>query len=142
MLERSALYFRRCDKFPDPLEGRLSSPDVHGTSESDRAFRGAYPIKDDYEKEAAAQEVTRGCIFVNCWNMRNEEDPRMWRDYTTSADSVVIQSSVGILGRAVGNEITMSAVRYVPLSSPRMKFSELTVFFIRTWLLNTKANYD
>jgi len=131
ILAHAALYFRRCDKFEDPLEGRLSPKEVHGTSESEKAFRAAYPIKSDYESAAAAQEITRGCIFVNCWNMRNEEDARMWNGYTGGSDSLAIQSTVGQLRRAISDDITMSAVRYVPLSTPRIKFSELTVFFYK-----------
>jgi hypothetical protein len=131
MLRRSALYFRRCDKFPDPLEGRLSNRFIHGTSKSDRAFVSAYNVEQDYDKEAAAQEVTRGCVFVNCWHMGDAESERMWKKYTTTPDSVVITSTVGDLRAAMGAEIVLAGIRYVPLTTPRIKFSELTVFFYK-----------
>jgi hypothetical protein len=61
MLRRSALYFRRCDKFPDPLEGRLSNRFIHGTSKSDRAFDAADKVKtlcDQYCPTASVERST------------------------------------------------------------------------------------
>ena len=77
MLRTSSLYFCRCDKFRDPLEGRLSKQGIHGTSASDKAFTARYPIAADYHASAAAQEVARGCMFVNCWHMNTRESNRM-----------------------------------------------------------------
>ena len=131
MLRQSALYFRRCDKFSDPLEGRLSNRVIHGTSKSDREFASVYNIQQDYDKETAAQEITRGCVFVNCWHMGDVESQRMWQEYTTAPDSVVIVSAVGDLRAAVGDDVVLAGVRYVPLTTPRIKFSELTVFFYK-----------
>lgn len=131
MLRQSALYFRRCDKFSDPLEGRLSNRVIHGTSKSDRAFSSVYNIHQDYDEETAAQEVTRGCVFVNCWHMGDAESRRMWREYTTTPDSVVITSRAGDLRAAVGADIVLAGIRYVPVTTPRIKFSELTVFFYK-----------
>jgi hypothetical protein len=131
MMRRSVLYFRRCDKFPDPLEGRLSDRTIHGTSKSEQAFTSAYNIREDYDKQAAAQEITRGCVFVNCWHMGTSESARMWREYTSTRDSVVIVSTVGDLRAAVGDDVVLAGVRYVPVTTPRIKFSELTVFFYK-----------
>jgi hypothetical protein len=138
MLRTSSLYFRRCDKFPDPLEGRLSKRGVDGTSASDRAFAAAYPIAEDYDSRVAAQEITRGCMFVNCWHMDTRESDRMWREYTTNSDSVVITSSVKALQRVIPQEVMMSSVTYVPEDFPRTEFDLPSIFFYK----DVSFNYE
>lgn len=132
MLRTSSLYFSRCDMFPDKLEGRLSKRAVHGTSASDTAFAAAYPVAEDYESSAAAQEVTRAYMFVQCWHMNTDESDRMWREYTKSSDSVVVTSSVRALQRVIPlREVMISAVKYVPEDSPRTAFDDLSILFYK-----------
>lgn len=139
MLRTSSLYFCRCDKFRDPLEGRLSKQGIHGTSASDKAFTARYPIAADYHASAAAQEVARGCMFVNCWHMNTRESNRMWRAYTSDPDSVVIISSVKALQRVIPpQEVTMSSVRYVPEDTPRTEFDNSSLFFYK----DTSFSYE
>jgi hypothetical protein len=132
MLQDSSLHFFRSDKFRDSLEGRLSKRGVHGTSASDLAHAAAYPVAEDYDSQVASQEITRRCMFVNCWHMNTRESGRMWREYTTSADSVVIASSVKALQRVIPTgEVVMSAVRYVPEDFPRTEFDNLSILFYK-----------
>lgn len=132
MLNTSSLYFCRCDKFRDPLEGRLSKRGIHRTSDSDRAFADAYPMAEDYDKCVAAQEITRGCMFVNSWHMNTRESHRMWREYTTTSDSVVITASVKALQRIIPKrEVTMSAVTYVSEDFPRTEFDHSSILFYK-----------
>ena len=44
---------------------------------------------------------------------------------------MVITSTVGDLRAAVGADVVLARVRYVPVTTPRIKFSELTVFFYK-----------
>ena len=132
MLSTSSFYFCRDDKFDDPLEGRLSKRGVHGTSASDLAHADAYPVAEDYDSQAVSQEITRRCMFVNCWHMNTRESVRMWKEYTTSADSVVIASSVKALQRVFPlGEVMMSAVKYVPENFPRTGFDNLSTLFYK-----------
>jgi len=133
MLRTGRLYFRRADKLPDEGEGRLSSKEIHGTSESESAFKAAYNLaRNDYDEHAAAHEITRSCMFVNCWNIANRESTRMWREYTTSSDSVVVTTSMKAMHRAVQqHSIVISRVKYVSNSTPRVEFSHTTPFFYK-----------
>ena len=102
MLRTSALYFRRADKLSDVGEGRLSNDGVRGTSPSDAAFGAAYNIADQgHAINKAAHEATRSCMFVNCWNIADEESARMWVEYTTSGESIAISTTFERLLRAV-----------------------------------------
>ena len=132
MARTSSLYFRRADKLPDRGEGRLSVKAVRGTSDSEKEFAAAYKIAQDYEAHVSAHEITRGCMFVNCWNLAGREDARMWREYTTSPESVVVTSSVKALGRAVlDKQLMVSCVKYVDDHTPRIEFSHTTPFFYK-----------
>ena len=132
MLSTSSLYFCRDDKFDDPLEGRLSKRGVHGTSASDIPHASAYPVTEDYDSQVASQEITRRCMFVNCWHMNTHESDRMWKKYTTSTDSVVVASSVKALQRMLpSGEVMMSAVKYVPEDFPRTEFDNLSILFYK-----------
>ena len=124
MLRTSALYFRRADKLSDVGEGRLSNDGVRGTSSSDVAFRAAYNIADQgHAVDAAAHETTRSCMFINCWNIRDEESARMWADYTTTPESVAISTTFGRLTELLPtNEVMMSRVKYVDETTPRCEF--------------------
>jgi hypothetical protein len=132
MLRSSSLYFRRADKLADEGEGRLSREAVFGTSESEIAFDETYKIVRDYKQHLAAHEITRSCMFVNCWNIAGREDQRMWREYTTGPDSVVVTTSMKALQHAVTKQqIVMSRVKYISESAPRIEFSHTTPFFYK-----------
>ena len=132
MLRTSSLYFCRDDKFDDPLEGRLSKRGVHGTSASDIEHAAAYPVAEDYDSQEASQEITRRCMFVNCWHMNTRESYRMWENYTKSTDSVVIASSVKALHRVIPLlELKMSAVKYVAEDFPRTEFDNFSMLFYK-----------
>jgi hypothetical protein len=64
--------------------------------------------------------------------MAGREDARMWQEYTTSPESVVVTSSVKALGRAVlDKELMVSCVKYVDDQTPRIEFSHSTPFFYK-----------
>lgn len=132
MLRSSSLYFRRADKLADEGEGRLSRAAVYGTSKSEIAFNETYKIARDYKQHLAAHEITRSCMFVNCWNIAGREKQRMWREYTTGPNSVVVTTSMKALQCAVAQQqIVISRVKYIFQSTPRIEFSHTTPFFYK-----------
>lgn len=132
MLRSSSFYFRRADKLADEGEGRLSRQPVYGTSRSEIAFAETYKIARNYKQHLAAHAITRSCMFVNCWNIAGREDQRMWREYTTGPDSVVVTTSMKALQRAVAERrVVVSRVKYISESTPRIEFSHTTPFFYK-----------
>jgi hypothetical protein len=133
MLEHSSLYFRRADKLSDTGEGRLSAEGIRGTSLSDVAFRSAYKIADQaHAIDVAAHENTRGCMFINCWNVDEVESARMWAEYTTHSESVAICTTFGQLLTAVpSEELIISRVKYIDDATARCEFSHTTPFFYK-----------
>jgi hypothetical protein len=133
LLRTSCLYFRRADKLSDVGEGRLSTKEVRGTSASETAFKAAYNIAPDgHAIDGAAHETTRRCMFINCWNIGDEENPRMWAEYTTTSESVVISTTFEQLLCAVPiGELIISRVKYIDDATPRCEFFHTTPFFYK-----------
>lgn len=133
LIDKSALYFRRADKLPDVGEGKLSKEGVRGTLPSQIEFNAAYNIASQgWAVDSKAHEVTRSCMFINCWSIGETETIRMWHDYTTSADSLAISTTFDRLMRALGGEnILVSRVKYVDETTPRAEFFHTTPFFYK-----------
>lgn len=133
LLQASALYFRRADKLSDVGEGRLSKEGVRGTLRSQIAFNAAYNIaSQSHAIDLAAHEITRGCMFINCWNIAETERTKMWAEYTTSEKSIVMSTTLDRLLRVVSvNHLLVSRVKYVDEDTPRAEFSHTTPFFYK-----------
>lgn len=132
MLRTGTLYFRRADKFDDPLEGTISKEGVHQTSRTDQAMKERIQLApQNYTEMAAYRDIAKGVTFVNCWHINNKECPRMWESYTTSSDSILVISSAGRLKHALEREVMMSAVKYVDQNTPRTEFGGRSLFFYK-----------
>ena len=133
MLQTSSLYFRRADKLLDTGEGRLSVEGVRATSDSEIAFKARYRIAEQsHAIDVAAHEITRTCMFINCWNIDDAESARMWAEYTTGPESVAITTTFARLIESVPvNELTISRVKYVDDKTPRNEFFHTAPFFYK-----------
>jgi hypothetical protein len=131
LLKTSTLYFARPDQFTDPFEGRFSNGNQSQMSSSDEIFRRLYGLGYDNESSADYHEIHRKVVFISCWHRNTKESREMWKEYTKSADSVVITTSRKALGRFPPREIMQSAVKYQPLDKPRTEFSHNTFLFYK-----------
>jgi hypothetical protein len=133
LFQNSALYFRRADKLSDVGEGMLSKEGVRGTLRSQIAFNAAYNIaSQSHAIDIAAHEITRGCMFINCWNIAEAESARMWAEYTTTEKSIAMSTTLDQLLHAVSaNHVLISRVKYVDEDTPRAEFSHTTPFFYK-----------
>lgn len=84
-----------------------------------------------YAEMAAYRDIAKSVTFVNCWHINNKECPKMWQEYTNSANSILVISSVGRLKRSLERPVMMSAVKYVDEDTPRTEFGERSLFFYK-----------
>lgn len=95
ILQTSALYFVRSDRFSDSWDSVLP-PKWRQKMQRvmcDRPNGGEYTEADWYEE----REIPTNPIL--CWNCDENENERMWREYTKSPDALTIRSTVGRLKR-------------------------------------------
>ncbi len=121
-----SLFFVRSDKFPDPWDSVLpqnweSSVNVPMVPRRDG---GTYTIAEWYQE----REIPSNPIV--CWNCENTECARMWDEYTTGTESVVVKSTVGRLKQCFSHterDIKLGLIEYgdhSDLSLPRFAYSQ------------------
>lgn len=105
-------YFRRADKLADEFEGKFTQANHAGASElfgnamHDLGLGGLEKIRE-------IQESHRSRTFLQCWHQNDDESLRMWQEYTTGPESIVIRSTVGALASAIGQRCHGLAVEYI-----------------------------
>jgi hypothetical protein len=115
MLEQSALYFSRQDRFEDPFEGRFAKANDSGLSQTEQAFYRAYRMIGRSQADAKKQHEThRHCTFISCWHRNTKESREMWNAYTKGPESIVVATSAKALYQFIPDEIMKSPVKYHP----------------------------
>jgi hypothetical protein len=110
-INRRELYFSQSSKFLDPLEGRRTDWDRRKTELQYQRWRFG-PRESDMAR-TAQQEIedhNRRVTFVCCWVSGPDESPKMWT--AKGPDSVAIESTVGCLRTALGDEFLIAPVIY------------------------------
>jgi hypothetical protein len=121
LITEGSLYFRRADKFKDRLEGRFTKANREGPSTMFAEAAAKLPTK----AILPIQESHRSHVYVNCWHKNLEENPRMWREYTTGPESIAIKTDLLSLFRSTPEEINGSNVHYVQEDYPVPEFHSL-----------------
>lgn len=112
LFDEKKFYFRRADKLADEFEGRFTAANAAGASE---LFGNAVQELNlgDLKKVREIQESHRSRTFLQCWHQNQREELRMWREYTSGPESIVLRSTVGALAHAVGRRCHGFAVEYI-----------------------------
>jgi hypothetical protein len=102
MLEEKALLFTRADLLVDKFEGTMSRP-LYDFLEQ----------HSDPEQAAGLLRLTKGWSFVNCWHMNECESVAMWEVYSTSKESVCVQTTYSRLREALADNVCIGVVNYI-----------------------------
>jgi hypothetical protein len=105
-IQTRKLYFARIRELDDPWETALPEGLKHRAVKTLGASEQIY----DYYQLAAGQAV------VSCWHESTYESVAMWRLYTTGAEGVAINTTVGRLKQALGTdtpEVIIGRVQYI-----------------------------
>lgn len=94
ILETSALYFSRADKFEDKFEGAFTKSAKHAIAQ---AFQQQ---ESDLTFEEFKERLKRR-VFVSCWRRGNDDSMAMWSLYGRSTAAVAITTTVGQLRSAM-----------------------------------------
>ena len=131
LLETSALYFSRSDRFDDPFEGKYSQGNTSKMSRSDLLVHKSYNISLVNKDLEDSQEIMRRVVFISCWHRARKESHQMWQAYTSRPESVAIVTSVKALDSFVNGNIEKSRVKYHEDDFPRTQFSHTSLFFYK-----------
>ena len=114
LLFNKALYFSRKHDFDDPWEGVVPSLGVQ------RAVRE--PARSEENIRFVEESIHETCeavaerAVISCWHANDRESVAMWRLYTSGAEGVAVQTTIGRLKEAFEQEpcsVTIACVRYI-----------------------------
>ena len=105
-LFRKALFFCPASALDDPFEGSFPSGNVE--------VRKKRPF--DVSNEAEFYSGLRSQMFLNCWNMAEQESAALWKLYGRDEKSIAIESTYGRLRAAVPKRCIIGAVTYLDYS--------------------------
>lgn len=126
ILTQCSLFFVRSDKFEDDWDSVLP-PNWESSVNipmGPRPDGGTYTIAEWYKE----REIPSNPIV--CWNCNDTECFRMWEEYTTGSESVVVKSTLGQLKQCFSHterEIRIGLIEYGDhndLASPRFAYSQ------------------
>jgi len=122
MLEFQALWMSRLRVLQDRFEGTLPHATRLAMMKEDLKWREVFPQP---ELQAQLAKMTdrnvedgRDLLVVNCWFCGEHESERMWEEYSSSTEGVVIRSSLARLDTSIAAKqefTTIGRVRYVDL---------------------------
>jgi hypothetical protein len=114
MLEEEALFFRRSDLFEDKFEGTMSQPL--------RDYLQKREVSISLEQYGDVLHRVRSCSFVNSWHMNEAESAAMWRVFSSSHQSICIQSTYARLRRVLPKDVDIGYVKYILYERDQIPF--------------------
>jgi len=113
MLENSALYFVRSDRFSDKDSWDSVLPPKW--REKMQREMCDHPEGGKYTEAAWYEEREIPTNLIQCWTCDENENERMWREYTSGSDALVIRSTVGRLKEcfsSISTQVRIGLVNY------------------------------
>jgi hypothetical protein len=100
MLEESALFMTRVDKFKDPFEGTITSFDkTNRNILYDKGMADILPIMDHLN------DLQRERSYVNCWHANEFESAAMWDLYVKSNEGIAIKTTFQALSDSISCDV-------------------------------------
>ncbi|GEM_PF-2859822 len=114
LIESQSLYFSPASHFDDKLEGNYTNRD-HKKSEEQLISCGfnASALQMSANAKMLIADHNQQAVVISCWTMASELSIRMWDTYTSSEDSLAIQTTVEKLKDALGSDFLFIPVRYL-----------------------------
>ncbi len=106
LLRSQSIYLTPLSALDDPFEG--SNPQSLGLAsvleQSDTEGLIAQSLPSDISEMAAmASTVFKNGMYVSCWHLSAHESDAMWKLYSSTKDSICIQTTCGKLKRYIPN---------------------------------------
>ena len=113
LLDRSALFFARADKFKDQFEGSWTKNNFERMT---TALKNVDVLGADYTREFFKK--LREYTYINCWHLSAEESAALWKLYLKSDEGIAIRSTLLHLKSELGrncrkNDLYIRKVKYI-----------------------------
>lgn len=129
LLDKSALFFPRADRLPDPFEG--SYPKVNVTLRP-VVYKDKIPPKA-LKDLSQFYKLFRKFTAISCWHLNEYESAAMWHLYLKSNEGIAIQSTFNLLKTSLKDEnhnIFIGKVRYIDFEKDWMPEGNILHAFV------------
>ena len=140
LLDRSALFFTRADKFKDQFEGSWTKKNFERMT---KALKNVDVFGANYIREFSKR--LREYTYINCWHLSAEESAALWKLYLKSDEGIAIRSTILHLKSELKrnyrkNDLYISKVKYVNYKTYNMPEGNILAPFIhkRTSFMHEK----
>jgi len=149
LLQFKAIWFSKLQVLEDQYEGTFPFIDYQSFKERDNNIQEW--IKRENKTNAVLSTVDdninhgRELAVVNCWNLNEDEDIKMWENYTSGNTGVLIRSTLGRLRRAIpcDPQITrIDKVKYVDMENYKLGNVAAAQVFERALLKSSEYSYE
>lgn len=118
LILNSAIFFARADLLGDPYEGSLPYLQKSGSNKSilKKARDNPKELSDKEKRALESIDISkrqRKNTFISCWHLNQYESAAMWKQYTTSNDSIAITTTYGELVNQLPENVYLGMVRYI-----------------------------
>lgn len=121
LLQKGKLFFPKAIDLPDPFEGATTEANI-----ASRQIDHPHIPKDMYKVSMKHMEVIKNSIYVNSWNINEDEANLMWASYLKQDFGIAIQSTYKRLRNCFQNnsnlKVRMLKIKYIDFKVE--KFSE------------------
>jgi hypothetical protein len=121
LLDKQALYFRRCDGYEDRWEGVIPHQLLDWVET--HAARPIWREGTSFAEHFRTVEIPRH--FMNCWHLSEYESAAMWSIYGRSEKAIAIQSTVRDFHRCLTRgEFAGDRAEYVPVKIGCVRYGD------------------
>ena len=116
LLESKRLFMPSAEFLGEPLEGTEPVGNSIWWREKARLAetdKQREIIQRNQEKLSAFAKAFRNHYYVSCWHMNENENNRMWHEYTKSPESVAVKTTYSELHALLPDYIEIGVVRYI-----------------------------
>lgn len=140
LLDRSALFFARADKFKDQFEGSWTKKNFERMN---TAFKDVHVLGANYVRKFFKK--LREYTYINCWHLSAEESAALWKLYLRSDEGIAVRSNILHLNSELKrnykkNDLYIQKVKYINYKTYNMPEGNMLAPFIhkRTSFMHEK----
>lgn len=102
MLEGEALFFSRSDLLGDPFEGAYPALNIEYRKQLGKECGMPTDKAEELIQHLTDTNIKwRNWVYINCWHENSHESAALWAQYTSSKESIAVQSTYNLLRKSL-----------------------------------------
>ncbi len=125
LISSKSLYLPQTSFFDDPYEG--SYPKANFETDTKGKLNS---IPSDIEDVSKWVRNFKQWTYVNCWHLNEYESAAMWKLYSTTSESIAIETTYENLKQVLPEDVYLGKVKYIDYDKERLSTENLFEPFV------------